>query len=58
MKHRKIGISMKTAQECSLLSLDVHITAAQNCARAINRKILSGFHRSNYMWDFIETSQE
>jgi hypothetical protein len=27
-------------------------------ARAKNRKILSGFHRSNYWWDFNETSHE
>jgi hypothetical protein len=27
-------------------------------ARAKNRKIMSGLHRSNYWWDFNQTLQE
>jgi hypothetical protein len=32
--------------------------AAQIAVRAINRKILSGFHRSNCFWDFNETTED
>jgi hypothetical protein len=57
------GISMKTAQECSLLSLVGHITARsallhKMATRALNRKFLSGFYMSSCCLNNKETPQK